>query len=400
MSKAPQSGLTRREFVKTTSSLAAVAAASTVFPSFAIGGQTKVKVGILLPFTGTFAKLGSHVFDALKLRIEQNGNKVGGREVEYVVIDSEMNVPKSTQRTNKLVKQEKVDFLVGPVHSGIGLNMARLIRGKKTIMICPNAGANDITGKFCVPNLFRTSFSSWQTAYPAGQAMLDAGHKRVAVIYWNYAFGKETAAAFKASFLPGGGEIVADMPTPFPKTEFQSFFTKIAALKPDAVFTFYSGGGALKFMKDYAAAGLQKNIPLWGTFLTEGTSQAAGAAAEGIRSTLHYSTELENAINTKFKADFLQKTGEEADVFAIQGFDTGSLIIQGMDAVQGDTGAHQELIQAMENSKIDSPRGMFSFSKAHNPIQDIYLREVQGGINKVIGVVSKGLEDPAHGCKA
>ena len=392
--------MTRRDFVKTASTALAMTAASSIIPTFAIGGMAPVKVGVLLPFTGTYAKLGSHILDAMKMRIAQNGDKLGGRKVDFTVIDSEMNVPKSTQRVNKLLKKEKANFIIGPVHSGIGINMARMLKDKKVIVVVPNAGANQITGELCAQNIFRTSFTSWQTAYPAGQVMLKEGYKKVALLYWNYAFGKQTAAAFQESFIPGGGEIVADIPTPFPKTEFQSFFTKIAAIKPDAVFTFYSGGGAIKFMKDYAAAGLQGKIPLWGTFLTEGTSRQAGAAAEGIKTTLHYSTELENATNRKFKVDFKKATGDDADVFAVQGYDAGSLLIQGMDAVGGDTDAIVDLQNALRSVKIDSPRGTFTFSKANHPIQDIYLREVQGGVNKVIGVAAKALEDPAIGCKA
>ena len=400
MLKKTKPGVKRREFVKGTSSALVLAAASTVFPTFAIGAQAKVKLGVLLPFSGTYAKLGSHILDAMKMRIAQNGGKLGGRSVDYVVIDSEMKVKESTSRTNKLMQKEKADFLIGPVHSGIGMNMARMVKNKKVILVVPNAGANQITGQFCAPNIFRTSFTSWQTAFPAGKAMLKAGHKKVVLLYWNYAFGKQTATAFQESFLAGGGKIVADMPTPFPKTEFQSFFTKVAALKPDAVFTFYSGGGAIKFMKDYAAAGLQGKIPLWGTFLTEGTAKAAGSASEGIISTLHYSSELRNATNQKFKVDFKKASGDNADVFAIQGYDAGSLLIQGMQAVRGDTGAHKDLIMAMENSVIDSPRGEMSFSKSHNPIQNIYLREVRGGKNEVIGIAEKALADKAVGCKA
>ena len=61
------------------------------------------------------------------------------------------------------------------------------------------------------------------------------------------------------------------------RVEFQALLTEIAALKPDAVYTFFAGGGAVKFVKDYAAAGLKKNIPLYGAgFLTDGTLRGAG----------------------------------------------------------------------------------------------------------------------------
>ena len=185
MSKIFKQSMTRREFFKTTTTAVAVTAASSVIPTFAIGGAAPVKVGVLLPFTGTYAKLGSHILDAMKMRIAQNGDKLGGRPVEYNVIDSEMDVPKSSQRINKLVKNEKVDFIVGPVHSGIGINMARMLKDEKVIVIIPNAGANQITGEQCAQNIFRTSFTSWQTAYPAGPAMLKAGLKKVVLLYWN-----------------------------------------------------------------------------------------------------------------------------------------------------------------------------------------------------------------------
>ena len=58
-----------------------------------------------------------------------------------------------------------------------------------------------------------------------------------------------------------------------------------------------------------------------------------------------------------------------------------------------------DLTAAIERAKIDSPRGTFTLSKAHNPIQDIYLREVQGGQNKVLSTPVKSLADPARGCK-
>jgi branched-chain amino acid transport system substrate-binding protein len=86
-------------------------------------------------------------------------------------------------------------------------------------------------------------------------------------------------------------------------------------------------------------------------------------------------------------------------VFSVQGYDTGSLLLQAMDAVGGDTGATQDLIAAMAGATIaDSPRGAWTMSKAHNPIQDIYLRQVKNGQNLVLGIAAKALEDPATGC--
>jgi len=393
----------RRRFISGAAATAGLAAASSFVPTrFAIGATAPVRVGILLPYSGTYAMLGNSITNAFKMRIEQAGGKLGGRAVEYVALDSEMSVPKAPTNTNKLVKKEKVDFVVGPVHSGIAAAMAKIIGPREApIMIVPNAGNNAITGGLCAPNIFRTSFSNWQPAYPGGKVMADDGHKTCVTIAWKYAAGAQMMAAGKDNFEKHGGKVVKDIPVPFPKVEFQAALSEIASIKPDCVFAFFSGGGAVKFVKDYAAAGLKDNIPLYGPgFLTEGVSKAQGAAAEGIKTTLQYAADLDNPVNKRFRADYKDAFGGDANVFSVQGYDTGTLLSQAMALVGGDTGATQELIAAMETAEIiDSPRGAWKMSKNHNPIQDIYLRQVKSGQNLVLGVAAKGLEDPGAGCK-
>ena len=394
---------TRRQFVAGAAATAGLAAAGGFVPArVAIAGAAPVKVGILLPYSGTYAKLGEAITNALKLRIEQAGGMLGGRPIEYVAIDSEMSVPKAPTNTNKLIKKAKVDFLVGPVHSGIAQAMAKIVGPRETpIMVVPNAGSNLVTGSLCAPNIFRTSFTNWQPAYPCGKVMADDGHKTCVTIAWKYAAGRQMMDAGTDNFEKNGGKVVQDIQVPFPQVEFQAHLSEIASIKPDAVFAFFAGGGAVKFVKDYAAAGLKDKIPLYGPgFLTEGVSKAQGAAAEGIRTTLHYAANLDNAANGAFRAAYQKAFGKAADVFAVQGFDTGSLLIQAMAAVGGDTGATQDLIAAMAGATIaDSPRGAWSMSKAHNPIQDIYLRQVKASVNEVLGVAAKALQDPATGCK-
>ena len=392
----------RRRFIKSAGALAGLTAASSFVPvRFAIGAAAPVKIGILLPYSGTYAMLGNSITDAMKLRIAEAGGMLGGRAVEYIAIDSQMSVPKAPTNTNKLIKKSGVDFIVGPVHSGIAAAMAKIIGKRKSpIMIVPNAGSNAVTGPLCAPNIFRTSFSNWQPAYPGGELMAKEGHKTAVTISWKYGAGIQMMAAGKEAFEKNGGKVVKEILIPFPKVNFQAHLAEIASLKPDAVFSFFSGGGAAKFLKDYAAAGLKENIALYGPgFLTEGVAKAAGAAAEGIKTTLHYADTLDNPTNKAFRAAYKKTTGKAANVFAVQGYDTGSLLIQALEAVKGDTGAMAELIKAMEAAVIDSPRGSWKMSKAHNPIQDIYVRQVENGEQKLLGIAAKQLEDPAKGCK-
>lgn len=83
----------------------------------------------------------------------------------------------------------------------------------------------------------------------------------------------------------------------------------------------------------------------------------------------------------------------------MQGYDSGALLDIGLGAVGGDAAARDKMVAAMAAAKIDSPRGPLSFSKAHNPIQNIYLREVRNGRNEMVSIAQANVEDPARGCR-
>jgi len=278
--------------------------------------------------------------------------------------------------------------------------MVKVARDTRTLLIIPNAGANDATGAACAPNIFRSSFSNWQPNYPMGKVMFADGHKNVVTITWKYAGGAEQMNAFREGFTRAGGKVVEALTLPFPEVEFQALITRIAQLKPDAVHCFFAGGGAVKFVKDYAAAGLGKTIPLYGVgFLTDGTLAAQGDAANGIRTTLHYADDLDIPANVAFLKAFKDRTGNVGDIYAVQGYDAAALLDAVLSAVGGDDKQRDRMIAAMGAAKIDSPRGPLRFNKAHNPIHNIYLREVRNGRNELVSVAQQDVDDPARGCK-
>lgn len=378
----------------------AAAGTGLAFARPAIAQAVPLKVGFMLPYSGTYAKLGQFIDAGFRLYVGQRGGKLGGREVAFVQLDDESKPESGTDNMNRLVSREKADVVVGTVHSGVAMAMVKVARDTNSLLIIPNAGANDATGPLCAPNIFRTSFSNWQPNFPMGKVMWEAGHRNVATLTWRYTAGLEMVAAFKEGFGKAGGKIVEDLTLPFPEVEFQALITRIATLKPDAVFSFFAGGGAVKFVKDYAAAGLNRTIPLYGPgFLTDGTLQAQGDAAEGIKTTLHYADDLDNPQNTAFLAAFKQKTGETGDIYAVQGYDAAALLDAGLAAVGGDAGARDRMVAAMGAAKIDSPRGPLSFNKAHNPVQNVYLREVKAGRNAYVSVAQANVDDPARGCR-
>jgi branched-chain amino acid transport system substrate-binding protein len=233
-----------------------------------------------------------------------------------------------------------------------------------------------------------------------GKVVAERGHKNVVAVSWKYSFGEQSVAGFKEAFEQAGGKVVKELFLPFPNVEFQPFLTEIANLKPDAVFVFFAGAGAAKFVKDYEAAGLKTNFPLYGSgFLTDGTLEAMGGAGEGVLTTLHYADGLDNAREKSFRSGYVAAYKAQPDVYAVQGYDSAQLLAAGLSGAPAGAFDKEAVMKAMSAAAIDSPRGAFTLSKANNPVQDIYLRKVEGGQNKVVGVAAPKLADPARGCK-
>jgi branched-chain amino acid transport system substrate-binding protein len=378
----------------------ATACAATLITTGAAAQAPKLKVGLMLPYTGTYAALGVAIENGFRLYIDEHGGKVGGREIEFVKVDDESDPAKATDNVNKLIKRDNVDVIVGSVHSGVAMAMAKAAKDSGTMLIVPNAGADAVTGPMCAKHIFRSSFSNWQPGYAMGQVVAKKGHKKVVTITWKYAAGDESVKGFREGLEKGGGQVVKDLSVPFPNVEFQALLTEIASIKPDAVYTFFAGGGAVKFVKDYAAAGLKTSIPLYGAgFLTDGTLEAQGAAADGLLTTLHYGDALNTPRDNAFRLSYAKAYKLQPDVYAVQGYDAAQMLAIGLNAVKGDVAKKAEFAAAVEKAKIDSPRGTFSLGKNHNPVQDMYLRQVVGKENKVIGVATKSLADPGRGCR-
>jgi branched-chain amino acid transport system substrate-binding protein len=386
------SGLTRRQ------ALGALAATPLATPAIAQGAP--LKLGLMLPFSGTFAVLGENIAAAIDLCLKENGGRLGGRAVTITRVDDESDPSKAPANANRLLGRDQVDVMIGTVHSGVVMALVQAAREKEVPLIIPNAGNVAATRDLCSPYVFRSSFSNWQPAYGMGRALAAKGVKKAAWVTWDYAAGRESGDGFRDGLRAGGAELTQVLALPFPEVNFQPILAQLPGLGVDAVGSFFAGGGAVQFVKDYAASGLRAKLPLYGSgFLTEGVLRAQGPAAEGIQTALHYGDGLDIPKNTAFRAAFKAATTRDADVYAVQGYDAAQMLVAGLAATKGDAAAIKPLAAAIRAAKIDSPRGAFTLSASHNPIQTIWLREARNGENRVIGPAAENLADPGSNCR-
>ncbi len=398
--------LTRRRILQT----ASVAAAGAAVGPWVLRAQAQsgpVKIGVVLPYTGVYAVLGESITQAMELAFARENWTVAGRKIEMIKEDDEMKPPVGIRKTEKLIDSDKVDILTGPVHSGILMGMRDKVHNSKTILIVSNAGADAISRERCSRWIFRTSFSNWQPCQPMGGWVAKNVSKEVFQIAPNYQAGKDMMAAFRETFLPAGGKLIAEDYPKLGETDYAPYITKIKQSGAKAVFAFFSGTDAVNFVKQFDQFGLKQTVKLTGAgFLTEpDVLPAQGKSALGTITGHFYTPVLDNPVNKQFVKDFKARYNNKTpDGFAVQGYDTAEVILRALKAVNGNTQAKDKLVDAIARVEFDSPRGRFRFDpKTHNVIQPfIYVREVRevpefGLTNVPIDKVAD-VRDPGTGC--
>ena len=198
----------RRSVLTRSAALVGAASSSLLLPELAQAQSGKIRVGLMLPYSGAFAPLGVAIENGVRMAINEQGGKLGGREIEWFKVDDESDPSKGIENANKLVQRDKVDVLIGTVHSGVQMGIQKVARDSGVLSLIPNAGVHAATRALCAPNVFRTSFSNSQPTLALGQAMVAKGHKKAVWITWKYAAGDEAFEGFKESYTQAGGTIV------------------------------------------------------------------------------------------------------------------------------------------------------------------------------------------------
>ncbi|MFQ5617324.1 MAG: ABC transporter substrate-binding protein [Anaerolineales bacterium] len=398
--------ISRRGFLKLAGITAAGLAATPILSACSTAASGPVKIGILLPYSGIYAVLGESIIEAMKMYFEETGNEAGGRQIEFITEDTEMTPDVAQQKARKLIEQDEVDLVAGIVSTGVLYGLRDYFDSSKKLLVCANAGGNLISRARKTPYIWRTSFSNWQPNWPLGTWAYENVAQKVFMSAPDYGAGHNMVDAFANSFQAAGGEILGTQFTPFPNMgDPAPFITEIQGADPPMVFCFYSGGAAVTFIQAYGEFGLTGSIPLVtaGFTVEEDVLPAEGDAALGARSGLHWALLLDNPENKAFTAAYKERAGKDANVFALQGYDTGRVIVEMLNAVQGDTSDVDKMIDALGGVSFNSPRGPFKLdANTQNPSQHIYVREVRevdGALHNVVIEDLGEITDPGDDSK-
>lgn len=350
-----------------------------------------VKIGMVTTLSTKAGYLGEEVRDGFRLAIAQEEGTLGGVPVELLVEDDGRDPGKAKQIADRFVKRDKVKIMTGIIFSNVALAVVpKLVRGE-VLYISPNAGPSELAGKGCNENYFNVAYQNDNLDEVVGKYVSDSGFKNVYLLAPNYPAGKDHLAGFKRYYT---GEIAGEVYTKLGQSDYAAEIAALRAAKPDAVFFFLPGGMGINFVKQYAQAGLNKTIPVFGPAFSfdERLLGAVGAATQGVKNGSQWTHDLDNPANKQFVEAFRAAYDRTPTLYASQGYEAARLIGSALKSVGGDVNKFDQLRAAMRKADFDSVRGDFAFTSNQHPVQNLYIREVvedgKGGFtNKTLKAV-------------
>ena len=342
---------------------------------FTAPAAAAVKIGMVTTLTTKAGYLGEDIRDGFRLAIEQGGGKLGGVEVELMVEDDGRKPGKGREIAERYIKSDKVKIMTGIVFSNVAMAVVPKVVKDDVFYISPNAGPSALAGKRCHQNYFNAAWQNDNLHEVMGKYVSDAGYKSAYILAPNYPAGKDALAGFKRYYT---GNIAGEVYTKLGQSDYAAELANLRAAKPDAVFFFLPGGMGINFLKQYAQAGLNQSIPVFGPAFSFDARilKAVGDAAVGVHNGSQWNHDLDNPANQAFVVAFQQKYGRMPTLYASQGYDTANLIGSALKATGGKPENMAAFRAALEKAEFDSVRGNFRFGNNHHPVQDIYVRQV------------------------
>jgi branched-chain amino acid transport system substrate-binding protein len=339
-----------------------------------------VKIGFVTTLTTSAGVIGRDMKDAVDLAMEHIQAKMGPHDVKVLFEDDGFKPETGKQKTDKLVKQDDVDFVTGYIWSHVLLASRNSVLKSDKFLISSNAGPSQLAGKSCHKNFFSMSWQNDQTPMALGEVLNQKGIKSLYVMAPNYAAGKNMVAGVERTFK---GEVLGKDMTKWGKAaqlDFSAELAKAKASGADALFIFYPGKAGGAFIKQYMQAGLADKIKLYSVFTVDSISLPKFQKAKmngvlGSLMTLFWAPDLPTPQNKKFVKAFLEKYNRYPSFYAAQSYDTIFFIKSAVEAVGGNMNDMDGMRAAMKRADFPSVRGPFRMGNNHFPIQNFYLRE-------------------------
>ncbi len=352
-----------------------------------------IKVGILVPYTGIAPLQAKGVSDGTELAFAEVGQKAGGRAIQVFKEDDEFNPTVGLTKVRRLIDERKVNFIVGPVSSAVALAIYEYALKSPVIWIIPCAFTRELTAPDKAnEKMFRTVETTDQANYPMGKWIMSKTQSRnIGLIGQDYKAGHDSLDAFKAGFQDAGGKIAKEVYTALNTMDYAPFFTAVDVKGVDAIYPWYSGTDAVRFVQQYQEFGLKKRLPLYSqvTIVDDPYLSQIGDAAIGIIASTHYPVNADTPANRAFVKAYTAKYGDHPSRYSEYGYTAGKMIVAAIQSLKGDIDNTSQLAKEMKkvSNGIETPSGPLAFDQYNQRIVNMYVVKTEKKDGKLVNVV-------------
>jgi branched-chain amino acid transport system substrate-binding protein len=358
---------------------ALLAAVGLAAPSAAHAQREPIKIGLLPPVTGPLATPGRDMVDGFKLFWERAGHQAGGRKVEVVIADTTCNPDQALTQARRLVHQEKVHFMVGPLCGHEGPAVAQVSKETGVPLVMDPAGADTMTKWDRTPTVVRTAVSASQIGHPWGDYMYrELGLRNVTFIGQDYTWGHEVTLGAVRTFTALGGKVAKVIWNPIGTRDYGPTIAAIPQ-DTDAVSAVVVGVDRVRLFEAWFNFGMDKKLTIYGGYWLQQDvlPQMDDRAIGLVGNALIYAAGLETAENQAFVDAFARKYKRLPSWFAECAYTAGLWTKTALDTIGGKVEDRAAFLQAIRTARINAPRGPLRLDEYDNPIQNVYISKIQ-----------------------
>ena len=369
-----------KRLLMTTVAFSAMMAASSAYAD-------TVKIGLLATLEGTYTVLGEDSVRGFKVALQEANNMAGGKDVEYIVGATDASPESALRAVRKLVEQDKVDIIIGPLSGSEGIAVRDYCKSHPEVTFVNGiSGAQETTMVDPCPNFYRFNMDGAQWGAGLGEYVYnEKGWKTVASVAEDYSFGYTNFLGFALGYCNAGGKITERQWVPLGTKDFASI---IAALPDDvdALYLGLGGGDAVNFLNQYQQAGGDAHL-IGGTIMVDGTVLSAkGNAKQALVGTPSSGPQADTWDDANWQA--WVKRYQDAfpaeerfptpSLFATGYYNPTTAVFKALNEVDGDLSDGQKAFrEALANIELDAPNGHISLDDNRQAIGTNFTTEVQ-----------------------
>lgn len=340
-------------------------------------------VGLLASETGFAAATGTDMKRGWDLYWEQHDGMSGGFTIESIYEDDASDPQTALDKATRLVEEEQVDAVVGPILANNALAVADYLDGVGVANLSQTS-ADDITQRKSSPYVIRTgAFAGSQATFAAGQWAADEDLMRAATICPDYAFGWDNCGGFSSAYLAAGGEIVQQLWYPQGTADLSTYATQLAGLDVDVIFAGTTGGtDAIGFLQAASDYGLLEDTPVVTGAATTSANPLAqvGDPTIGVHSVTYYSEGNDSDVNVAFREAYEEAYDAIPSVYASGAYMTAQLIDKVLQEAGGEKPTGTDLVDAIKAAAPEADDllwGSVSFDEYNGVVAPLYVNVVE-----------------------